>query len=62
MPQDLEPLPPDVEEDGAVGLPLLTQVVGDGVGVWARPSYQSVSKEMFYNCCSPSKYWILPVM
>ena len=55
MPQNLEPLPPDVEEDGAVRLPLLTQVVWDGVGVGARPSYQSVSKEMFYNLCSPSK-------
>ena len=46
VPQHLEPLPPDVEEDGAVRLPLLTQVVGNGVGVGTSATYQSVSKQI----------------
>ena len=46
MPQDLEPLPPDVEEDGAVGLPLLTQVVGNGVWIGPSAPYQSISTEI----------------
>ena len=41
VPQHLEPLPTHVEEDGAVRLPRLTEVVRDGGGREARPTNQS---------------------
>ena len=41
VPQHLEPLPAHVEEDGAVRLPRLTEVVRDGGGREARPTNQS---------------------
>ena len=43
VPQHLEPLPAHVEEDGAVRLPRLAEVVRDGGGGEARPTYQSAS-------------------
>ena len=43
VPQHLEPLPTHVEEDGAVRLPRLTEVVRDGGGGESGPTHQSAS-------------------
>ena len=43
VPQHLEPLPAHVEEDRAVRLPGLAEVVREGGGGEARPTYQSAS-------------------
>ena len=43
VPQHLEPLPTHVEEDGAVRLPRLIEVVRDGGGGESGPTHQSAS-------------------
>ena len=63
VPQHLEPLPAHVEEDGAVRLPRLTEVVRDGGGGESWPTHQLASGPKMivnpavltlgFNFCSP---------